>query len=73
MLNLAPLSTVNLFVSQQEMYSMDYVGMLSQPKKIMKMVFTWKKKISLTPQNIKISPPKNIEIIIDNNWLFARA
>lgn len=49
MLNLAPLSAVNLFVSQQEMYSMDYVGMLSQPKKIMKMVFTWKKKISLTP------------------------
>lgn len=45
MLNLAPLSTVNLFVSQQEMYSMDYVGMLSQRKKIIKWSLHRKKKL----------------------------
>lgn len=41
--NLAPASTVNLFVSQQKMYRVGYVGMLCQPKKIMKIVFIWKK------------------------------
>lgn len=42
MLNLAPPSPVNLFVSQQKMYRMGYIGMLCEPKKIMKIGFIWK-------------------------------